>query len=113
MISGSPLKVVKDQISKITLTNIADISSSNGNINIACIFRSIKAIKTKKGKPMAFATIYDDSGELEITIFSDAYESSFTALKKNSIVIVEGYYNHNKEELVVNQIHKMEDIQNA
>ncbi len=113
MISGSPLQVVKDQISNITLTNIADISSSNGNINIACIFRSIKAIKTKKGKPMAFATIYDDSGEMEITIFSDAYESSFTALKKNSIVIVEGYYNHNKEELVVNQIKKLEDIQNA
>jgi DNA polymerase III alpha subunit len=95
------------------LTNIADISSSKGNIRVACIFRSIKAIKTKTGKPMAFANIYDDSGEVEITIFSTAYENSYDALKKNQVVIIDGYYNSQREEFNVLEISKLEDINNG
>lgn len=110
MISGSPIEVAKKQIEDLVLTNIADISYSNGNIKIACIFRSVKAIRTKNGKPMAFATIYDDSGEMEITIFSEAYESSSDALKKNSIAIIDGYFNRTRDELVVKSISTLEEI---
>lgn len=113
MISGSPLELAKDKLKGEKLTNIADISSSKGNIRVACIFRSIKAIKTKTGKPMAFANIYDDSGEVEITIFSTAYENSYDALKKNQVVIIDGYYNSQREEFNVLQISKLEDINNG
>lgn len=109
MISGSPLKLAKQDLSNIKLTNIADIASSNGDIKVACIFRNIKGIRTKTGKPMAFAQIYDDSGEMEITIFSTAYELSYNALKKGIIVIIDGYYNHKKEEFVINEISKLGD----
>lgn len=113
MISGSPLQLVKRNIKDIKLINIADLSLISGDIKMACILRNIKAIKTKKGKPMAFATIYDDSGEMEITIFSNTYESCYNALKKNAIVIISGYFSRKDEEFVVNDINRLEDILNG
>ena len=113
MISGSPLELVKEKIKDMKLTNIADIASSKGNIHVACIFRNIKSIKTKTGKPMAFANIYDDSGEMEITIFSTTYENSYEALKKGQIVIIDGYFNMTHDEFNVTGISKLEDISNG
>ncbi|MCR5333166.1 MAG: DNA polymerase III subunit alpha [Bacilli bacterium] len=113
MISGSPLQLVKNNIRDIKLVNIAEISSTSGNIKVACIFRSIKSIKTKKGKPMAFAMIYDDSGEMEITIFDNVYETYYSALKKNAIVIISGYYLKTKESFSITEINKLEDVNNG
>ena len=113
MISGSPLMLVKDDIKDIKLTNIADIASSSGDIKVACIFRNIKSFKTKAGKPMAKASIYDDSGEYEITIFEEAYERGYDALKKNMIVIIDGYYSRQKDAFQVKDISRLEDIKNG
>lgn len=113
MISGSPLQIYKDRLKNVKTISIADIPYSSSNIKIACIIRNVKTIKTKNGKPMAFANIYDDSGELEITIFTDAYQKSFDALKKNTSILINGYYKQSTDELVVKEISKLEDLING
>lgn len=103
MVSDSPLKMAK-RISKLTLTNINDIYLSTNNINVACILKNVKVIKTKKGELMAFASIYDESGEMEITIFSEAFKEAQQYLKKDNLIIVNGKYNESKNDFYINKI---------
>ena len=58
---------------------------------------------------MAFVTIYDDTSELELTVFADAFAKSFSSLKKNNIVVVDGYYRNMKQEFSVSEITSLED----
>lgn len=106
MLSGSPLSYYLIDKDKYNLTPIVDIAKLNktNDINIFGIIKSVKVINTKKGSPMAFVSIADDTYELEATIFSDTYADCFTYLKKNSIVLINGYIDthHNNNFIVKN-----------
>ena len=41
----------------------------------------------KKGQEMAFVKLFDETDEMEITIFQDTYKECFDLLKKNNIVL--------------------------
>ena len=112
MLSGSPLDLYKDKLSKIKLTSLVDVASSRGDITIAGIIKTIKTIKTKKGTPMAFMTIYDESGELEVTLFSDIYEMSASFLKRNKVVVIKGYYQLSRNTFNVSEILPVEEMKN-
>ena len=63
---------------------------------------------------MCFITVYDDSGELELTVFNDAYEKSSMALKKKeTVIVISGYFGKVKESFNVKLVEKLEDIENA
>ena len=109
MLSSSPLQLAIEKIKNKKLINIAQIKDSRQNITLVSFVRNIKTITTKKGKPMAFLSVYDDSGELEITIFPDTYEKSCDILKKNSILLIDGYYSSIKDDFIVNDITRLEN----
>jgi DNA polymerase III alpha subunit len=45
---------------------------------------------------MAFMTIYDDAGEMEVVIFPRPYAEVATVLEKNKLVVVIGHYETEK-----------------
>lgn len=92
MISGSPLDIYKDEIAKMNITKIQDAIKTSKTVTIVGIIKTIKTIKTKNGQPMAFISLYDDTMEIESTIFSTLYEEYSQLLKRNSAIIIEGYY---------------------
>ena len=49
-----------------------------------------KVINTKKGTPMAFVKIFDDTGELEVTIFSDLFSKNMKYLEVNKLILIKG-----------------------
>ena len=110
MLSLTPLKVAKQRLKRQKIINISQIKDQTGDVTLSVLFKNFKNIVTKKGEPMAFATLYDDSGELEITIFPTTYEKCFSSLVKNCIVIVKGYYSKNRNEFNVSSIQKLEDL---
>ncbi len=112
MLSTSPLKVAKEKLKKQKIINISEIKNQTGDVTIAALFKNFKNIVTKKGEPMAFASIYDDTGELEITIFPTTYEKCFSSLVKNAIVIIKGYYSAKRNEFNVTSIQKLEELIN-
>lgn len=114
MISGSPLDLVRDDIKRLNAVPIKKISSSSGDIKVVCILKSVRQTKTKKGQAMCFITVYDDTGELELTIFNEAFEKSSMALKKKeSLVVLSGYYSKTKETFNTKLVEKLEDTRNA
>ena len=115
MLSDSPLAYKKDLIEGKDITQIASITEGySSNYKLCGIIRDVKLHTTKKKQTMAFLKVFDDSGEIEVTIFADAYQESISALKKNNIVVVEGSYRvrNDDADFIANKIYSLEEEEN-
>ncbi len=108
MVSGSPLDAYASEIKNLKAIKLDQIDSTTGDIKVVGIVKNVKKITTKKKQQMAFVTIYDDTCEKELTVFADAFERSSSVLKKNNIVVVDGYFRSLKQEFSIKQITKLE-----
>ncbi len=111
MISGSPLKYKSEVIKKYPIISISDArDSQSSTIQIVGVIRTIKIINTRNGMPMAFINIYDESGDIDVTIFSKTYALSYELLQKKNIVRVIGYMDRKRENVfIANGISMLED----
>ncbi len=116
MLSDSPLNHVKDKIKDLNATPIGELVENKPS-TIVCIFRTVKKITTRNNKTMAFITAYDDLDDIDITLFSDAYEKYIdlvNTLKKKDIIVVKGTlkrnYKNNELGFVLDSIMKIEGI---
>ena len=103
-ISGHPLSEIKEQIEKVT--NISTLKIREGldeleqtgrfpfkdgqNVKFAGIINSIKKKYTKNNKIMAFVTLEDLYGNMEVIVFENAYQTAGSSLMEENIVLVEG-----------------------
>ena len=113
MVSGSPIDIYKEQIAQLGAIKLSQIPTSKGDIKTVVIVKNVKKILTKDKKDMAFLTIYDETMEQEVTVFSSTFEKAKQILVPGKIVVVEGYYKSVREELSVNNITSMEEIKNG
>lgn len=97
MVSASPLDKYKKEMKELKAVPIEEIENSTGEIKIFAILKNIKKITTKKSQAMAFISVYDETSEIELTLFPETYLKSFKALKKNHIIVIEGYLKKNGE----------------
>ena len=58
---------------------------------------------------MAYVTVYDDTSEMELTVFPEAYAKSISSLKKNNIVVINGYYRSFRDEFNVTLVTSLEE----
>ncbi|MDK2779832.1 MAG: polymerase subunit alpha [Trichococcus sp.] len=61
------------------------------------LIKDIRRIQTKKGDPMAFASLTDSTGEISITIFPEYYIRFMKLLKANQLLVVEGKLERSKQ----------------
>ena len=111
MISGSPLTYKQDAIKKYPVIAISDARESQSpTMQIVGVIRTVKVINTRSGTPMAFLNIYDDSGDIDITIFAKTYALSYEFLQKKKIVRVIGYMDRKRENVfIANEIIALEE----
>ena len=94
MISDSPLRHVDlSRYKKLVITPISELKN-NVTSYILVIINSIKTIQVKngkdKGKPMAFLGVFDESGEIDVTVFADDYAKNINNIVKNNILLIKG-----------------------
>jgi DNA polymerase-3 subunit alpha len=78
-LSGHPFKNVEAELAPLISETL-----------LAGIVIQMRTLFTKRGDRMAFVTLEDCSTSIEITIFSDLYESHKSILVKDTILIIEG-----------------------
>ncbi len=66
-------------------------------VTIGGIVKRMRQLVTKKGDDMAFATIEDNFGEMEIVIFPSVWSKTKHMVEPGSLLIVEGKMQHNKD----------------
>lgn len=96
VLSASPFKHKKALLKDYSLLPINKAKDTKSTVTVGGIIRNKKTIKTKAGAPMAFMTIYDDSGELEVVIFPRPYADVATNLEKNRLVVIIGHFETEK-----------------
>ncbi|MDN2452297.1 DNA polymerase III subunit alpha [Lactobacillus sp. UCMA15818] len=69
-----------------TITNIHE----NQQQKILCLIKKIKIIRTKNGEQMAFLTVEDQTGEIELTLFPNIFEKISNDLQTNQVYLVAG-----------------------
>ena len=99
-VSGHPLSEYSPWLSASGMTTArrifegADPSvkeySDGSAVGIIAIFRKKKMFTTKSGKQMCFATFEDVSGDIEVIVFPNVYETSRGILAPNAKLCVEG-----------------------
>ena len=87
MLSDSPLSFKKDLIKQKGAITISEAINQENSLVVG-IVRTKKIINTKKGTPMAFVKIFDQTGDLEVTVFSNTYSEKSSLLEKNKIVLI-------------------------
>lgn len=91
-ISGHPLKDYEELLDKFTNANAISIKEiqNGGAVRIGGLIRGIKIIKTKKGDLMAFISIEDLHGAVEVIVFSRVYAGVSDLLVEDNAVLIQG-----------------------
>lgn len=104
-LSGHPMDDYTKFATLSKADRIGDILTNDGNlyfdgkkVTVVCIISKIKTQLTKNNKMMAFATVEDRFGSLEVVIFPNVYEKYGVFLNEDNAVIVRGSLNFKENE---------------
>ena len=89
-LSGHPIARFEKELAHITGNTIANLNSSQSNVVVAGLIVAIRTMRTRRGDRMAFVTLDDRTGRLELAVFSDLYHSSRDLLTKDNLMVVDG-----------------------
>jgi DNA polymerase-3 subunit alpha len=91
-ITRHPLARYEEDIKRFTNENTASLAQfeSGTEVKICGVVSSFKEITTRKGERMAFATLEDLKGVIEVILFPDVFLSSLPYLKGDDPIFVRG-----------------------
>lgn len=94
-VSNYPTEKYQEAYLNKELTAFQDIYEKK---SVAClgVITQFKRIKTKKGDPMAFATVQDHTGTMEITLFPKEYPKYYQLFEKNRLIYFTGKSSPNR-----------------
>lgn len=117
-LSGHPLEKYRDVIDSVANSTIIDLVSDdnehkdNQRVTIVCTFVKLKYHTTKSDDVMAFATVEDMTGSMEVLIFPGVLMEANAVVKENEVVIIQGRTSAREEEepkILADEIRSIED----
>lgn len=103
--TGHPMSQFTPLRNQYNTTMIAELPTGNNHILIGKI-ESIRKIQTKTNQPMAFVSVSDESGDLDLVVFPNVYIKYLKILDKGRILLVKGKieYKNNKKQMIVAEL---------
>lgn len=91
-LSGHPLEFYEDIFEYYTNASSETISEIRVGYEVcmAGIVSSYREITTKRGEPMAFISLQDFDGVIDVVVFPDAFENTEMELKDGAIIWIRG-----------------------
>ncbi|HBR18501.1 MAG: DNA polymerase III subunit alpha [Deltaproteobacteria bacterium RIFCSPLOWO2_12_FULL_43_16] len=102
-ITGHPLEKYAKELKCLANTDTEDIKERHdeADVSIAGIVATVKEINTKKGDRMAFITLEDLKGSVEVIIFSDVYKNASQYFSGDVPILVRGKVDKGEENIKV------------
>ena len=98
-LSGHPVEEYSNVLDRYNRMTIDEAFHQKGKIRIASMVEDVRRITTKKGDPMAFLKVGDESGQCEATVFPRVWKESGHFLKPNQLVFLEGKMDDSREKV--------------
>lgn len=91
-VSGHPLSTYRHELEQFaTIDTLHLTEAADGReVYLGGIIQTIKVLPDKRGNQMAFVTVEDFKGSLELILFSDCYENSKEFIKVDGVILASG-----------------------
>ncbi len=90
-LSGHPIDQYLPELARMNVTRIKALRPrKNATTLVAGLVTAIRTMKTKRGDTMAFLSLDDQSGRLEVAVFADLFAQHRERLIKDSVLVVAG-----------------------
>ncbi|HRY15343.1 MAG TPA: DNA polymerase III subunit alpha, partial [Candidatus Competibacteraceae bacterium] len=97
-LSGHPLDCLAEELTALGVARLSNLTGSNGALRrgndrsllIAGLVVSVRTRTANRGGRMAFVTLDDGSGQMEIRIFPEVYEQYRSLIVEDAILLAQG-----------------------
>ncbi|MEK7191497.1 MAG: DNA polymerase III subunit alpha, partial [Pseudomonadota bacterium] len=90
-LTGHPIARYAEELARITDYTIAELRPTRDRtIVVAGLVVNLRTMQTRRGDRMAFVTLDDRTGRLELAVFSEFYTRYRELLVKDTLLVVEG-----------------------
>jgi len=90
-LTGHPIIRFESELRRFIDNTLAELKpSEDKTLVVAGLVVGMRTMQTRKGDRMAFVTLDDRTGRLELAVFSDLYERYRELLSKDALLVVEG-----------------------
>jgi DNA polymerase III subunit alpha len=114
-ISGHPLDFYADQLAALCTADTQEVKEKREGAEVVLcgMVSVIKELTTKKGDRMAFLSLEDREGLLEVVSFSDTFPQTRPLLEGDEPLVVFGKVQHDEKgsKVIANRILSLEDAQ--
>lgn len=102
-ISGHPLKEHQANLRRTVSHSIAELSqvADGSRIRVGGLITNYRRSVTKKGTTMAYLTLEDLTGAVEVLLFPRTYLKCGSLLQEQQVVVIDGRLSHQEEELKI------------
>jgi DNA polymerase-3 subunit alpha len=102
-ITGHPLLRFADSLNKVTDTDSESITKKRDreSVTFGGIVSGIREVTTKKKETMAYVTIEDMKGSVNVIVFTDLYRKAFSIFHGEEPVLIKGALDVNEESVKV------------
>jgi len=90
-LTGHPIARYEHELASIVDSTIAELKPvENKTVVVAGLVVGMRTMQTRRGDRMAFVTLDDRTGRMELAVFSDLFEKYRELLAKDVLLVVEG-----------------------
>jgi len=89
-LTGHPIDEYEDELKYLTSQRLSSLRIDKNKQTVVGLVVASRVMKTKRGDTMAFVTLDDRTGRLEVALFSDAYNENREKIQKDALLVIEG-----------------------
>ncbi|TQV86280.1 DNA polymerase III subunit alpha [Exilibacterium tricleocarpae] len=93
-LTGHPIDEYQHELRHLVSSRIVDLKADRSSQQVAGLVVGLRVMKTKRGDTMAFVTLDDRSGRIEVAVFSDTYTEYREKLVKDDLLVIDGQVSH-------------------
>ncbi len=93
-LTGHPIDEYETEMKHLVSARIADLKPEKNKQKVAGLVVGFRVMKTKRGDSMAFITLDDRTGRIEVAVFADTFSQHRDKLVKDALLVVEGQISH-------------------
>ena len=88
-LSGHPIDEFLPELKQLTCDRLSNLKAERENQLVAGLLVATRTMRSKRGDTIAFITLDDRSGRLEVSLFAKEYELYRELLQKDAILVVD------------------------
>lgn len=89
-LTGHPIDDYQKELQKLAKCKIMDLRVTRDAQTVAGFVMSLRTMRSRKGDTIAFVTLDDRSGRVEVSVTGEVFESNHEKLQKDSILVISG-----------------------